>query len=325
MYGQEETMMKSQGCRYVNRRGFVQISALAGVAASMGAVLSACRLVGASEAAGGTAGEEVSFGGFVAGTEEFRGFTLDNVYRSPDGDDIHFSLYVPQAVQAGAAPNEGDEGEPYADPALYIALPGWEGLYFQGVGANMHEEFPYEAQRYVADMVIASPQLDDWGANSADQTVALTRFLMGYYGIDPGRVYISGYSGGGETLSLVLDRAPELYAAALHCSSRWDGGFDKVVAARTPVRFVIGEGDEYYGPSSDEDSYAELSARYADAGLSQDEIDDLVVLDIKDADYFEAYFSDGGQRYQHGAGAILFAQDEEVMGWLFSHVREDAD
>ena len=48
-------------------------------------------------------------------------------------------------------------------------------------------------------------------------------------------------------------------------------------------------------------------------GLSQEEISQLLVLDIKDADYFRS----GGAPSQHGGGS-LFAQDPDIMGWLFS-------
>ena len=51
---------------------------------------------------------------------------------------------------------------------------------------------------------------------------------------------------------------------------------------------------------------------YTEAGLSEEEIDQLLVLDIKDA----AYFTEGGAFNQHGGG-FLFAQDPEIMGWLF--------
>ena len=50
----------------------------------------------------------------------------------------------------------------------------------------------------------------------------------------------------------------------------------------------------------------------ADTGLSQEEIGQLLVLDIKDADHFR----EGGAPNQHGGGN-LFAQDPEIMGWLF--------
>ena len=47
--------------------------------------------------------------------------------------------------------------------------------------------------------------------------------------------------------------------------------------------------------------------------LGEEGIDQLLVLDIKDADYFQA----GGAPSQHGGGNPL-ARDPEIMGWLFA-------
>ena len=46
--------------------------------------------------------------------------------------------------------------------------------------------------------------------------------------------------------------------------------------------------------------------------LSDEEIDDLLVLDVKD----DSYFSDQGVTNQHGQGGGLFVEDDVVMGWL---------
>ena len=70
------------------------------------------------------------------GTKEQRGFINDNVFHSEENGDIHYSSYIPESY---------DGSKPYA---LFITLPGWEGLYFQGVGANMVEDFGVEAIRY---------------------------------------------------------------------------------------------------------------------------------------------------------------------------------
>lgn len=99
------------------------------------------------------------------GTNLQRGFIIDNVYHSEIQGDIHFASYFPKNYDATR------------DYAIYFALPGWEGLYFQGVGANMGEPFPYEAQNYISDMIIISPQLDDWGEESANDTIALVEFF----------------------------------------------------------------------------------------------------------------------------------------------------
>ena len=68
----------------------------------------------------------------------------------------------------------------------------------------MVEDFGPEAPGYVEDMIILSPQLNDWGDTSADMAIALTEYFLANYNIDPERVYLHGMSGGGETASLVL-------------------------------------------------------------------------------------------------------------------------
>lgn len=241
----------------------------------------------------------------TVGTEEYRGFLMDNVLHSENDGDIHYHIYIPDSY---------DGSEPYA---LFVTLPGYEGLYFQGMGVNLEaEEFAFEAQNYNENMIIAAPQLEDWGETSANQTVALTRYLLERYNIDTSRVYANGYSGGGETMSLVLEKAPELFTAYLHCSSRWDGDYNSVVENRLPVYLAIGEDDEYYGSDPTREAYEALRELYQEQGLSEEEIDRLLVLDIKDG----SYFTERGISNQHGGGA-QFAFDEDIMGWLFGQVK----
>ena len=235
------------------------------------------------------------------GTESYRGFLLDNVLHAQEGD-IHYHIYIPDSY---------DGSEPYA---LYLTLPGYEGLYFQGVGENLYrEEFAFEALNYNDKMLVVAPQLSDWGDTSAEQAIALTEYLLGHYSIDPGKVYANGYSGGGETMSRVLGMRPYLFTAYLHCSSQWDGAYEPVVEARVPVYLVIGEGDEYYGAEPTQEAYDQFHTLYQEAGLSEAEIQQLLVLDIRDA----AYFQECGAPNQH-SGGNLFAHDPAIMGWLFS-------
>ncbi len=168
------------------------------------------------------------------------------------------------------------------------------------------------SQEYDPEMIIVAPQLSDWGETSADQTIALVEYFLENYNIDEERVYAEGYSGGGETLSQVMGKRPDLFTAYLQCSSQWDGDYGPVVESRLPVYFVIGEDDEYYGAEPSEEAYDTLRDMYSEEGLSDKEIDELLVLDVKDAEYFESR----GVEYQHGGGN-LFAADEEIMGWLF--------
>lgn len=49
----------------------------------------------------------------TAGTEEYRGFILDNVLHTNDNGDIHYNVYIPDSY---------DGSEAYA---LYFTLPGY--------------------------------------------------------------------------------------------------------------------------------------------------------------------------------------------------------
>lgn len=240
----------------------------------------------------------------TVGTEEEKGFIIDNVFHSEMQGDIHFSSFYP---------NDYDENKEYA---IYFALPGWEGLYFQGLGNNLYESYPFEAQKYNEDMIIISPQLDDWGEESALDTIALVEYFLNNYNIDKSKVYISGVSGGGETLSLVLEKAPELFTSALYVSSQWDGEYDNLVKARTPLYMVIVENDSYYGSEKTKTAYNEMYSLYENAGLTKEEIDEILVLDVKPHSYFE----EQGYDDEH-MGCNLFAYEEDIMNWIFSKVK----
>ena len=245
---------------------------------------------------------EISTNDYIeVGKTESRGFILDNVFHSEEQGDIHFTSYYP---------NDYNKDNEYA---IYFALPGWEGLYFQGLGANMGENYPYEAQKYIDDMIIISPQLDDWGEESANDTIALVEFFLNNYNIDKSRVYISGYSGGGETLSVVLGKRPELFTSALHISSVWDGDLEVLANEKIPLYIVIGEEDSYYGSDRIRNSYNRLYEIYKNKGLADEEIQKILVLDVKNQDYFESK----GYSDRH-AGGNSFATDSNIMNWIFS-------
>lgn len=233
-----------------------------------------------------------------------RGFVVDDELTTPDGRTLHFSLHVPDAYD-GATPF-----------ALYVACPGWEGLYFQGVGANLQEDFPFVANGYVPDMIVATPQLDDWGEASARGTIALTEWLLAAFNVDASRVYLSGCSGGGETISLVLGMRPKLYRRALHVISRWDGDIDALADAEVPVYLAIGENDDYYGSEPARHAYERICQAYRDRGLPEERIAELAVLDVKPTSYFTER-GRSASASQHAGGGALFPHDEQIMGWLF--------
>lgn len=246
-------------------------------------------------------------GRVTKGTEYYEDFLIDNVLTFKEGaeydsvEDLHYHIYIPDSY---------DGSKPYG---LYITLPGYGAYYFQGVAINLRiERFAEEAKKYDDEVIIVAPQPNDWGETSKRQTIGLTEYMLAAYNIDPGKVYLSGYSGGGETLSLAVSERPELYTAVLQVSSKWDGSLGSVAEEKTPVYIAIGEDDEYYSSEPAKEAYRELVALYEQAGMRREEIDGLVILDVKD----KGYFSDRGVSNQHGGGG-LFAEDEEIMGWLF--------
>ena len=166
-------------------------------------------------------------------------------------------------------------------------------------------------------MIVASPQLDDWDEQSASDVVELTEWLLGAYSIDADHVYLSGCSGGGETISIVLGTRPELYRRALHTISRWDGDIETLAAAEVPVYMAIGENDDYYGSGPAREAAERMREAYRACGLSESRIDELVTLDVKPTSYFVEH-GFGKNAGQHGAGGYLFAHDEDIMGRLFS-------
>ena len=247
--------------------------------------------------------KESTLGYVTEGTEEYRGFVIDNVFHSVNEGDIHYNVYIPESY---------DGSKPYA---LYVTLPGYEGLYFQGVAANIQsEEFGFEAQKYNSEMIVVAPQLSDWGETSANQTIALTEYFLEQYNIDSSKVYGNGFSVGGETMSIVMGKRPDLFTAYLQVSSQWDGEYESVAERHLPVYFAIGSNDEYYGSEPTREAYDTFHSLYEQQGLTEVEIDELLVLDIKEHDYF----TQRNMSNEHGGGG-LFAYDEEIMGWLFSH------
>ncbi len=235
------------------------------------------------------------------GTTIQRGFINDNVLHDEDLGDIHFGSFIPESY---------DGKEEYA---LFITLPGWEGLYFQGLGENLRcENFGITAQDYNEKMIILAPQLDDWGKTSAEMTIALTEYFLENYNIDSEKVYLEGYSGGGETGSIVMGIRPELYTAYLLVNSKWDGDMSVLVSAKTPVYMVTGENDSYYGSEVLVNAYNEIYDLYAESGMPEDEISKILILDLKE----QSYYSDRGISDQHAGGGLI-ADDSEIMGWLF--------
>ena len=237
----------------------------------------------------------------TAGTEVYQGLLMDNVLHAGDAGDVHFHIYVPDSY---------DGSKPYP---LFLTMSGYGGMYFQGAGANLTEEpFALWARQQYPDMIIVAPQMEAWGETYADQVLDLMDYLLSEYRVDENRIYAEAFSAGGVTMSFVLEQRPDLFCVYLHCCSSWPADPTPVVKTRLPVYIAVGEQDEYFGLEPSREIYEELQELYRQQGLSGEEIDRLLVLDVKN----DAYFSERGVEKQH-EGGVLFGEDPEIMGWLF--------
>ena len=228
---------------------------------------------------------------------------LNNVLAGADGN-IHYTYILPAGY---------DESKTYP---MLMTLPGWSNLF------NTIETTPLTENRYAdgnaaawtdlgGDFIVVSPSLTDWGEKSARQTIELADYFVENFPVDPKRIYAAGFSAGGETLSRVVDMRPELFAAYLHISSQWDGGFENAASARLPVYIFIAENDEYYGSAQARRAYASLREAYAAEGMTDEEIDGLLVLDVRD----DEFFNDLGIYSYHGGGGVA-ANQQDIILWM---------
>ena len=112
----------------------------------------------------------------------------------------------------------------------------------------------------------------------------------------------------------ISDDYNSIYTAFLMTSSQWDGDLEVLANAKTPVYLATGKNDSYYGSQPLKNAYNKLRGIYESQGLTETEIDKILVLDVKD----QAYFTERGYTDQHGGG-MAFAHDETIMNWLFKN------
>lgn len=62
---------------------------------------------------------------------------------------------------------------------------------------------------------------------------------------------------------------------------------NKCVKQVTKKNFAIGESDSYYGSDPVKKAYKELKSKYEETGLSEEEINKVLVLDVKEQEYFK--------------------------------------
>lgn len=232
--------------------------------------------------------------------EDKAGFVTRQILNGADGD-IHYSYYLPK---------DYDESSMYP---MIVVMPGYDKMWFgeDSSGSNLNWNGVQAWTKREEAMIVVSAQLTDWGEKSARQANELTEYFIENFAVDQRRVYAAGYSAGGETMSQAVSMRPDLYAAYLHGGAQWDGSFTPIAEHGVAVYIFMAENDEYYGSQKARDAYEGLHHAYEESGLTEEQINDVLQLEIPD----NAYFNRLGIYNYHGGGIVVF-DDETILNWM---------
>ncbi|WP_081332822.1 prolyl oligopeptidase family serine peptidase [Eisenbergiella tayi] len=228
------------------------------------------------------------------------GFMIDQILKSTDGA-IHYSYYLPESY-------DGIRTYP-----MVVAMPGYYMMWFgeESSGSNVEWTGVQAWTEMDEEIVVVSAQLTDWGETSARQAIELTEYFLDNFAINRNRVYAAGYSAGGETMSRAVSMRPDLYAAYLHGASQWDGTYAPIADNRVAVYIYMAENDEYYGSEKARNAYNNLRNAYQQAGVTDEQLDLLLQLEIPDNEHFNRL----GIYNYHDGGNIMF-DDKTILDWI---------
>lgn len=222
---------------------------------------------------------------------------------------IHYSYYLPE---------DYDPSQKYP---LVVAMPGYDGMWFgeDSSGSNLSWPGFLCWTQLPEEMIVVSAQLTDWGETSARQAIELTEYFLQNYSVDECRVYATGYSAGGETMSRAVALRPDLYAAYLHGASQWDGDFAPVAENGVAVYIFMAESDEYYGVERSKDAFNGLHDAYVYAGWTEEEIENVLQIQTPD----DGWFAQQGVTGNYHGGATVVYDQTDILQWVLSHQKEE--
>lgn len=230
------------------------------------------------------------------------GFVTEQILEGKTGQ-IHYSYYLPDNY---------DSSKKYP---MMVIMPGYDMMWFSEESSGTNLEWSgftvWTKQR--EDMIVVSAQLTDWRETSANQAIELTEYFINNFAVDTNRIYAGGYSAGGETMSQAVALRPDLYTAYLHGASQWDGTYQGVADENVAVYIYMAENDEYYGSQKARDAYNGLFEAYRNNGLSQEEIDRKLQIQIPKDEYFNER-----SIYNYHGGANIVFEDQNVIDWILS-------
>jgi predicted esterase len=166
-----------------------------------------------------------------------------------NADQLHYNNVVLRFVKArlGEVPSSGYP--------LYICLHGGGGG-----PAHMNDMQWYHMQRYykasVENGVYVAPRGTDntWDLHFRPETYVLLERLIEnmilFEDVDPNRVYLLGYSAGGDGVYQLAPRLADRFAA-VNMSAGHSNGVSLLNLMNTPICIQMGEYDEAYGRNED--------------------------------------------------------------------------
>lgn len=216
---------------------------------------------------------------------------------------IHYSYYLPHGY---------NERQEYP---LMMVMPGYDMMWFgeESSGSNLNWRGFLCWTELPEDMIVVSAQLTDWHDTSAQQAIELTEYFIDHFSVDKTRVYATGYSAGGETMSQAVSMRPDLYAAYLHGASQWDGEYAPIAENGVAVYIFMAQNDEYYGSERAWSAYNSLRDAYVEAGWN--EIDIVLQIQTPDNNWFAQRGVTGNY---HGGGNLVF-DETEILEWVTNH------
>lgn len=234
---------------------------------------------------------------------EKTGIIAEQILNGNDGA-IHYSYYLPK------------DYNPNKSYPLVMTIPGYDMMWFgeDSSGSNVKWNGFLAWTELPEDMIIVSAQLTDWHETSARQAIELTEHFIEAYSVDPTRVYAAGYSAGGETMSQAVFMRPDLYAAYLHTASQWDADYQPIAQNDVAVYIFMAENDEYYGSAKARSAYDGLEAAYHELGYTDEQINELLILEILPNEYFNSR-----DIYNYHDGGNIVFDDETILHWILSH------
>ena len=181
-------------------------------------------IAGSEEEHSTSAGDGGIMGNDAVITPDLDKFDDNHYFNDPDSHTVlHYNFYKPEGYL--------ESGEEYP---LVLFIPdasavgdSWEYILQQGNGGTVwtSEEWQAENPCFVVTMIYADKYINDYWEYYEDYmfgTMNLIRYLEEEYPVDTSRVYTTGQSMGCMASMVMMEKDPDLFAAAYIMAGQWD-------------------------------------------------------------------------------------------------------